>query len=135
MTKSDNDGEAVRRTVRDAMERLITGSPIRSDGKLTIKSLAVEAGVKRWVLTHQHTDLQREFRARCDRQGETPENQKQLVEKYESMKKQLKKYKSKVSDLTEETHRLSRAVQVLTLEKVQLLEQVEKQPDKIRHLR
>ena len=135
MTKSDNDSEAVRRTVRDAMERLITGSPIRSDGKLTIKSLAVEAGVKRWVLTHQHSDLQQEFRARCDSHGETPENQKQLLEKYETMKMQLEKYKSKVSDLTEESHRLSRAVQVLTLEKMQLQEQVDMQPAKIRHLR
>jgi hypothetical protein len=39
---------------------------VHSDGKLTIKSLAEEAQVKRWVLTHRHTDLQAEFRARID---------------------------------------------------------------------
>ena len=40
-----------RRVIRDAMDRLLAGTPIRSDGKLTIKSLAAEAGVKRWLLT------------------------------------------------------------------------------------
>lgn len=127
--------DGVRRTVRDAMDRLLLGVPIRSDGKLTIKSLAVEAGIKRWVLTHQHTDLKEEFRERCDRQGETPENQKQFSEKYELMRLQLEKYKTRVGDLTEENHRLARVVQVITLENIQLQEQLGKKALKVRTLR
>ena len=50
-----------RRLIRDAMTRLLDGDPIRSDGKLTVKSLAAEAGLKRWYLTHKHTDLRDEF--------------------------------------------------------------------------
>ena len=38
-------GERERRRIRDAMDRWLVGGPIRSDGKLTIKSLAAEAGV------------------------------------------------------------------------------------------
>ncbi len=46
-----------RRVIRDAKERLLDGQPIRPGGKLTVKSLVEEAGVKRWLLPHKHTDL------------------------------------------------------------------------------
>lgn len=64
--------DAERQAIRDAMARLLDGAPIRSDGKLTIKSLADEAGVKRWLLTHRHTDLQSEFRAKIATHGSDP---------------------------------------------------------------
>lgn len=58
-----------RQAIRDAMDRLLNGSPLHSAGKLTVKSLAEEAQVKRWLLTHRHTDLQDEFRAKVARRG------------------------------------------------------------------
>ena len=36
------------------MDRLLAGTPLHSDGKLTIVSLAAEADVRRHVLTHAH---------------------------------------------------------------------------------
>jgi hypothetical protein len=58
---------------------VLGGIPLRSDGKLTVNSLAAEAGVKRHVLTHKHTDLKDRFYApgqspaRCPRQrGRVP---------------------------------------------------------------
>lgn len=45
------------RAITDAMIRLLAGAPLRSDGKLTIKSLAAEAGLRRNKLTHKHTGL------------------------------------------------------------------------------
>ena len=50
------------------MARLLDGDPIRSDGKLTVKSLAAEAGLKRW---HPHTQTHRPAR-RVLRQGPSP---------------------------------------------------------------
>lgn len=41
-------------TLRAAADRLLAGTPLRSDGKLTILSLAQEAGIKRWLLTHKY---------------------------------------------------------------------------------
>ena len=70
------------------MARLLDGAPIRSDGKLTIKTLADEAGVKRWVLTHRHTDLQEEFRARVDRHGQDPEPVARLKEQLEHLRQE-----------------------------------------------
>lgn len=61
---TDQADEHVRRAIRDAMDRLIDGKALHSDGKLTIKALAEAARVKRWLLTHRHTDLQHKFRAR-----------------------------------------------------------------------
>ncbi len=135
MRDAAKNGDDVRRTIRDAMERLLEGKPIRSDGKLTVKSLAAEAGVKRWVLTHQYTDLQQEFRDRCDLQGDKPANQKVLIEKLEELKEQVRRYKVRVADLAEENNRLTRVVQVLTLEKLQLQEKLDGRPGKVSHIR
>jgi hypothetical protein len=54
----------VRDAIEQAIERLLDGNPLNSDGKLTIKSLAVEAGVPRHQLTEVHTDLKDRFYAR-----------------------------------------------------------------------
>jgi len=53
-----------REAIRAAMHRLLAGTPTNSTGALTVLQLAAEAGVKRWVLTHKHTDLREEFHAR-----------------------------------------------------------------------
>lgn len=37
-----------------AADRLLAGTPLHSDGKLTIVSLAQEARIKRWLLTHKY---------------------------------------------------------------------------------
>ena len=109
-----------RRTVRDAIERLLAGKPIRSDGKLTIKSLATEAGVKRWVLTHKHTDLQDEFRERVRKQGSTPDAMRALHEKIATLEQGRKKDRSERHEAVARAKLLARAVQVLTLENDQL---------------
>jgi predicted nuclease with TOPRIM domain len=131
-TKKKGD---VRLIIRDAMERLLEGRPIRSDGKLTIKSLAAEAGVKRWVLTHQHTDLQQEFRDRCAGQGDTPANQTELVKTINELNVKVASYKERVADLSEENNRLARIIQVLTLETLQLYEKLDDTTQQIHHLR
>lgn len=58
------DPAAERAAICAAMQRLLDGQPTRSTGALTILQLAAEAGVKRWVLTHKHTDLKDEFNRR-----------------------------------------------------------------------
>jgi hypothetical protein len=56
--------DAEREAIQAAMQRLLAGQPTRSTGALTILQLAAEAGVKRWVLTHKHSDLKDEFNRR-----------------------------------------------------------------------
>ncbi|MDO0929585.1 hypothetical protein QQY24_31005 [Streptomyces sp. TG1A-8] len=45
------------RSITDAMVRLLIGAPLHSDGKLTVVSLAAEAGLRRNKLTPKHTGL------------------------------------------------------------------------------
>ncbi|MGW5317878.1 hypothetical protein [Nocardia thailandica] len=59
------DPDIERAAISAAMTRLLDGAPQRSTGALSILQLANEAGVKRWVLTHKHTDLAAEFRRRA----------------------------------------------------------------------
>ncbi|RFU42256.1 hypothetical protein DZF91_07520 [Actinomadura logoneensis] len=64
--------DGLRRELRAAADRLIAGTPLRSSGKLTISGLAAEAGIKRWVLTHQHPDLMRQYQAEFKTLGKVP---------------------------------------------------------------
>lgn len=127
--------EDLRLTIRDAMQRLLDGKPIRSDGKLTVKSLAVEAGVKRWVLTHQHRDLQQEFRDRCANRDDTPVFLAEVTERNRALMAELADLQVKVTALTEEAHRYMRIIQVLTLENLDLREQIGNRSGKVSHLR
>ena len=112
-----NTNERERMQIRDAMGRLLAGEPIRSDGKLTIKSVAAEAGVKRWLLTHKHTDLQVEFRDRIRLQGSMPDQTRPLVAENDDLKKRLKRARIDLRRALARTQRYARVVQVSELEK------------------
>ncbi len=66
------DADQERREIRAAMDRLMTGRPLRTTGALTVVGLAEEANLKRHVLTHGHTDLKDEFNARVRAQHHVP---------------------------------------------------------------
>ena len=115
-----NTEDQQRRTIRDAMERLFEGNPIRSDGKLTVKSLAAEAGVKRWLLTHRHLDLQDEFRDKIQTHGSTPEAMRSLAADNDRLTRQLKQARADLKQARAEINHYTRVVQVLTLELEQM---------------
>ncbi|WP_019345311.1 hypothetical protein [Mycolicibacterium conceptionense] len=112
--------ENVRRAIRDAMNRLIAGKPLHSDGKLTVKSLAEEARVKRWLLTHRHTDLQDEFRGRIANTAAEPPAIWALEEEKAEAAKKVKAMTADVTALSATIHQLERIIQVLALENQQL---------------
>ena len=51
------------------MDRILDGTPERSNGALTVVALAIEAGVPRNALTQRHTDLKDEFYQRIKERG------------------------------------------------------------------
>ena len=115
-----NNDDKERQIIRDAMERLLAGTPIRSDGKLTIKSLAAEADVKRWLLTHRHTDLQDEFRDKIRTCGSTPAATRALAANNNRLKQQLKQARDEMRQARDENNHYARVIQVLTVELEQL---------------
>ena len=120
--------EPERRLIRDAMARLLDGDPIRSDGKLTIKSLAAEAGLKRWYLTHKHTDLRDEFYDRVRTQGATPAAMTALYEEIAALKEAHKQDRAALRDAIAQKEIHARETQVLALENTQLKEQATGRP-------
>ena len=114
-----SDPDTQRTAIRDAMTRLLDGAPIRSDGKLTIKSLADEAGVKRWVLTHRHTDLQEEFRARIDSHGQEPEPVARLKEQVGHLRQENTRLRQELRQAKATISLLQRHIAVDALEHIQ----------------
>ncbi|RLK09505.1 hypothetical protein DER29_6009 [Micromonospora sp. M71_S20] len=53
MTTPEAEVRSERKQIEAAIERLLAGAPLRSNGDLTVIQLALEADVKRWKLTHR----------------------------------------------------------------------------------
>lgn len=112
------DHSTERAAIRDAMTRLLDGVPIRSDGKLTIKSLADEAGVKRWLLTHRHTDLQAEFRDRIATHGHDPEPVQRLKQEVRELHDENKRLRENLREAKAIASLLERHIAVDALEQL-----------------
>jgi hypothetical protein len=108
------DGE--RRQIREAMNRLLDGKPLHSDGKLTIKALAEEAQVKRWLLTHRHTDLQAEFRTRAANTDEAPPAIRALQDANVAANERIQELTADMTAHKATIRQLERIIQVLALE-------------------
>lgn len=118
---SAHPGDAAEiRAITNAMVRLLIGTPLHSDGQLTIKSLAEEAGLKRNKLTHKHTGLKDLFYALVRMQDARPKA-------FDGLKRQNDELKIRLSDLRDEYNQLrvdvkqmARVVHVLEVENQQL---------------
>ena len=117
MSRDENE---LRATIRAAMDRLLAGIPLRSDGALTVVSLAVEADDKRHVLTHRHVDLKDEFYARVRAAGGVPESERRLREDLAETRRQLKETQAENQRLAAEIEEFARVVNVLSVENHQL---------------
>jgi predicted nuclease with RNAse H fold len=73
-------------------------------------------GIKRWLLTHRHTDLQEEFRARIANTEVEPPAIRALQEEKAEAATKMKALTADVTALTATIHQLERVVQVLALE-------------------
>lgn len=105
-----------------AMVRVLSGRPSNAKpGDLTITAVAAESGLKRHYLTHKHPALKDLFyQLRDHHQNPVKHDASQLTSEIDDLKRrlgdandQLRKWKA-----TAETY--GRAIQVLTLEKRQL---------------
>jgi hypothetical protein len=78
-----------RAEIEAGMDRLLDGIPLRSGGQLTIVSLPAEAGVKRHVLSHRHTDLKDRFNARVKARYAIPASETALREQNDQLRCKL----------------------------------------------
>ncbi|WP_405407200.1 hypothetical protein [Streptomyces decoyicus] len=108
--------------ITDAMLRLLVGTPLRSDGQLTIKSLAQVAGLKRNKLTHRHTGLKDLFYALVRMQDTRPKVVDDLKRTNEELQQKLTRLRAERDRLRTDVQQLVRVVHVLEVENEQLRE-------------
>lgn len=106
-----------RQIIRDAMARLLEGKAFRSNGALTIVSLAEEADVKRHLLTHRHTDLRDEFYARVRKQGTVPQSEIALRERVIALEAAADRLAHERNELKAQVETLQRMNNVLAVER------------------
>ncbi|WP_212747198.1 hypothetical protein [Streptomyces montanus] len=111
------------KAITDAMVRLLIGAPLHSDGKLTIVSLAAEAGLRRNKLTHKHTGLKDLFYALVKARDPLPEVESETAQARAAKQQQdLARVHAERDDLRTQLQLMARIVQVLEIENHRLKE-------------
>ncbi|MFD5445982.1 hypothetical protein [Streptomyces tendae] len=113
-----------RNRIRAAMDRILDGSPERSNGALTIVALAQEAGVPRNALTQRHQDLRNEFYERVKERGVTPDVEIRLRETIVKLEETIANKNKEPRQLRADVPSLVRVVNQLTLENQELRRQL-----------
>ncbi|MET9513114.1 hypothetical protein ABZX62_32485 [Streptomyces flavidovirens] len=120
---ADTEDAAEIRAITDAMVRLLIGAPLHSDGKLTVVSLATEAGLRRNKLTHKHTGLKDVFYALVKARTPVLEALSDPVRARAAKQQQdLARVRAERDDLRGQAQLLARIVHVLEIENSNLKE-------------
>jgi hypothetical protein len=106
--------------ITQAMARLLLGTPLRSDGKLTVKSLLAEAGLRRNKLTHKHTGLKDLFYALVKAQDTQPAITVDLRAENDQFRQAVAELRQANREQAETIKRFARVVRVLEVENRQL---------------
>lgn len=109
-------GLSERDRIRAAMDRILDGTPERSNGALTVVALAIEAGVPRNALTQRHTDLKDEFYQRIRERGADNADEARLRATIAQLRKTIASKNKELAQLRADVPALVRAVNQLTLE-------------------
>ncbi|MEU2073992.1 hypothetical protein [Streptomyces sp. NPDC013489] len=112
----DDEQDPVRRDIIAAINRLLSGTPHRSSGRLNVAQLAIEAGVKRWHLTHQHTDLKDQFQAEAAKEEAKRTKAAQTGDALEELKRQNAELRQHCRHLESRLEIYATALNQLTLE-------------------
>lgn len=109
-----------RAQIRAAMDRILAGTPERSNGALTVVALALEAGVPRNALTQRHIDLKNEFYQRIRERGADNGDEARLRATIARLRQSIASKNKELARLRADVAALVRAVHQLTLENQQL---------------
>lgn len=120
------DREAERAALRSAADRLLAGTPLRSQsGMLTATELLRESSLRRDVAYGDHKGLVEEFQARVKAQNATPAAMQELAVRYDEMKEKLAAAKKALANEQAVSSALRRIVAELDLELVRAREELE----------
>ena len=104
-----------------AMDRILQGTPQRSNGALTIVALAQEADVPRNALTQRHLDLKNDLYAQVRARGQMPDSEIRLRQQIVKLKELRTQDATELAQLRTDVEQLVRVVNQLTAHNRQLL--------------
>ncbi|MFI7097641.1 hypothetical protein [Streptomyces lydicus] len=109
----------VRTALIQAMDRLLAGTPQRSDGGLTVAALAREAGISR-ASAYRAGDVLELFRRRVDERASGPDVPATLRERIRELNGEIHEARrarhQEITDLRRSVDTLAQRVQALTLD-------------------
>ncbi|MFF7893883.1 hypothetical protein ACFZDI_18685 [Streptomyces sp. NPDC007907] len=123
-----------RERIRAAMDRILSGTPQRSNGALTIVALATEADVPRNALTQRHLDLKNEFYEKVRARGEMPDSEKRLRRQLVKAKELRAEALKEIDRLKTDNEALVGALHQVVMENRQLRLQLTEPPSNLRVL-
>ena len=109
--------DPVRKKILAAMDRLLDGRPLRSTGRMSVTQFAIEAGIQRWHLTHQHVDLKEVFQSPVQAASSTPAAFARDLSKFEKLKQTHVELVAHCTELEERIQLYSAVIDLLVLEK------------------
>jgi uncharacterized protein (DUF3084 family) len=112
MSTTDDEREHLARTI----EQLIDG---QIPGPLTVVRLAEAAGVKRWVLTHRHADLMRDFQQRAAHVNRDNPEVLKLQQRLTQLDTQNKDLRARIRELDDLAARYAQVINELTAQQAQ----------------
>jgi len=116
-TRRPRDHDTERAALRAAADRLLDGTPLRSEsGRLTVTELLRESGLRRDVVYGYHKDLVEDFQARVRAQQHTPAVAQSLADENAQLKQKLADATSALAKEREVTAALRRLVAEVDLE-------------------
>jgi hypothetical protein len=106
LTASQARDAAEREQVKAAAERLLSGSAVRSSGRLNAVALAEEAGINRTRLYDHHFDVLADFKARAGLDTSSPS--------LAAMSGKLDAAQERIAELADENARLKERIRTLS---------------------
>lgn len=114
---STTEVDPVRKKIVAAIDRLMMGKPLRSTGRLNVTQLAMEAGVPRWHLTHQHVDLKEMFQSRVRSEGTTPAPFRGTAAAFDDLRNAHQELQARCAELEATIKLYANVIQVLATER------------------
>jgi small-conductance mechanosensitive channel len=113
--------------LREAMQRLLAGEPVRTDGALTKENLAREAGVSH-ATVHRAEDILAEWDVKVPRQVLRTPGEVRRDEDIDTLRRQLREAKQQITELNGKLDALATVTANLYHENKQLRRKIGNQP-------
>jgi len=116
MGRRPRDQEADRAAIQAAAERLLAGTPLRSQsGRLTASELITECDLRR-AIVYRHTDLVQDFQARAKAQDSSPTAMQELADENRTLKAEVDDLRDELRQEQARTKTMRMIIAELSLE-------------------